>query len=250
MRAFKAAKACKGTIALIFLAMLLAFRPGHAGSVLGDDFNQDESHDYNGMPKLRLNLETGYSQWMYNPDSLTSDHDRYLNTMESGWNIAADVAWFPWDKGGLGLTWIWFLSKSDAGNVKMDSAGPGHKMRERASFVYYGPTFLSRMQFGRFGLIVGSFSAGWLDIRDYWTDNGAVNDVKAGEVAVVANVGWEYAFYRLVSLGVNGRVLLCNVTKYTYNGVKINVNDDAGPDQWGNISMNRFELDFGIRFGL
>ena len=27
--------------------------------MLGDDFNQDETHDYGGLPKLRLNLETG-----------------------------------------------------------------------------------------------------------------------------------------------------------------------------------------------
>jgi hypothetical protein len=238
--------------ALLFaFATILAVAPLRAGSVLGDDFNQDESHDYNGMPKLRLNLETGYSQWMYNPDSLSPDYDEYLNTLESGWNTAVDVAWFPWAKGGIGLTWIWFLSKAHETGVVTDTTSKaGHEIRERASFVYYGPTFLSRLQFGRFGLIVGSFSAGWMDIRDDWTDNGAINKVKAGEVAVVVNVGWEYSMYRLVSLGVNGRVLLCNVTQYTYNGEKVNVNDDDAPEHWGNISMNRFELDFGIRFGL
>ncbi|GEM_PF-2383725 len=229
----------------------LAIAPLHAGSVLGDDFNQDESHDYNGLPKLRLNLETGYSQWIYNPDHLTSSYDKYLNTLESGWNTAADVVWFPWAKGGIGATWIWFLSKASQNNVQLDSGSAAlHAMRDRASYVYYGPTFMSRLQYGRFGLLVGSFSGGWMDIHYHWSEDGKPYDVKAGEFAVVANVGWEYAFYRLVSLGLNGRALLCNVTKYTLNGKKMDINDAAGPDQWRNIGMSRFEVDAGIRFGL
>jgi hypothetical protein len=237
-------------LALPALILACAASPLHAGSVLGDDFNEDESHDYNGMPKLRLNLETGYSQWIYNPDSLTSDYENYLNTLESGWNFAADLVWFPWPKGGVGMTWIWFLSNAQENGVVTDSGSTEkHNLRDRASFVYYGPTFMSRLQFGRFGLLVGGFSVGWMDMHYTQYDNGETGDVKAGSLAVVANVGWEYACYRLVSLGVNARMLLSNIDEYTYNGEKVDINE-GNKGVWNDITLTRFELDFGVRFGL
>src|SRR5688572_5742102 len=92
-RALSASHAWTAMMAAFFLANAPQVR---AGSVLGDDFSQEESHDYGGMPKLRLNLETGYSQWIYNPDSLSPAYDKYLNNLESGWNFAADFVYFPW----------------------------------------------------------------------------------------------------------------------------------------------------------
>jgi hypothetical protein len=234
----------------LFAFTVLAALPARA-NVIGDDFNEEEQHDYNGMPKLRLSLEAGYSRWMYNPDGITKSYERYTNTLESGMNTAAQLAWFPWPKGGIGLEWIWFLSKAAGDNIQLDTADQAtHKLKDRASFVYYGPTFLSRLQFGRFGLIVAGFGAGYLDIRDSWTDNGIPNLVTAKTFAVVTNIGWEYSFYRLVSFGVNGRVLLSNVTDYTYNGKKIHIDQIDDPHYWSNITFTRFELDAGIRFGL
>lgn len=237
----------------IALSLLLAAAapPARAGSVLGDDFNQEETHEYGGLPKLRLNLETGYSQWMYNPDSLAPAYEKYLNSLETGWNMAADIVYFPWAKGGIGVMWIWFLSKAENPDLRVDSAeATGHDMRDRASFVYYGPTFMSRLRLGNNGLLVGSFSAGWMDIHYTTSRDGALGESKAGKLAVVANVGWEYSVYRLVSLGINGRVLLCHMDDYTYNGKKVRINDKNAPQAWRNIGMSRFEIDFGIRFGL
>lgn len=237
---------------LLALATLLAAaRPARALDVLGDDFNEDESHDYNGLPRLRLSMETGYSQWMYNPDSLAPAYDKYLNTLESGWNFAADVAWFPWPKGGIGASWIWFLSKSQRNGVQTDKTNTlPHNLRDRASFVYYGPTFMSRLQYGRFGMLVGSFGAGLLMMHYTWLDNGLDNVVKAKTYAAVANLGWEYSVYRLVSFGINARGLLSNLREYTYNGRKVSVKQPDDPHYWSNISLTRFELDAGIRFGL
>jgi hypothetical protein len=234
----------------VLLLLLWLAAPARAGSVLGDDFNEDEDHDYNGMPTLRLALETGYSRWMYNPDGITGSYDRYLNQIESGWNFASQASWFPWAKGGIGADWIWFLSKADQDGVRMDSTGAPHSLRDRASYVYYGPTFLSRMQFGRFGLIVGAFGGGLLDVHYAWLDNGKPNSVRARTFAVVPQVGWEYSFYRLVSMGVNARAVIANVKKYTLNGKKVTIQQPDDPHYWNNITMTRFELDAGLRFGL
>jgi hypothetical protein len=237
-------------LAFLFLLAALAACPGHA-DILGDDVNEDDSHDYNGLPKMRLALETGYSQWMYNPSGVTQEYDEYLNTLESGWDYSAEAAWFPWPKGGVGANWIWFLSKAGGDGVKTDSTGATlHNLRERASFVYYGPTFLSRLQFGRFGLLVGDFGAGLLFVNDTWTDNGKKYVVKAKTYAAVASVGWEYSFYRLVSAGINARILLSNVREYTFNGQKVTIAQPDDPRYWSNITMSRFELNAGVRFGL
>ena len=239
-------------LVLSILFTACAFSPLRAGSVLGDDFNQEEEHDYNGMPKWRLLLETGYSQWMYNPDSLAGEYDAYLNEVESGWSHVAEVAYFPWPKGGVGMTWIWFLSKAQDDAVAVDSrlAASPHRLSDRISVIYYGPNFLSRLQFGRFGLLVGGFSAGWLEMHYRMIDDGVPNLVKAASPAVAVSVGWEYAFYRLVSFGLNGRFLMSNITEYTYNGEKVKIELPDDPNAWNDISMTRVELTAGVRFGL
>lgn len=235
--------------AVLFAA--LAVHPLRADDILGDDINEEESHDYNGMPKMRLALETGYSQWMFNPDSISSSYDAYLNTLESGWDVSASAAWFPWPKGGVGAEWIWFLSKAQDNAVATSTTSPAlHAMRDRVSFVYYGATFLSRMHFGRFGLLIGGFGAGPLFMDYTWTDNGTPYVVKAETYAAVANVGWDYSFYRLVSVGINARALLSNMRSYTFNGHKVTLKQPDDPHYWRNISLTRFELNAGIRFGL
>lgn len=234
-------------LCLVCLAAICV--PARAG-VLGDDINEDEAHDYNGMPRWRLALETGYSQWIYNPDSLTSSYERYLNTLESGWDFSAQAAWFPWPRGGIGAEWIWFLSKTQRDGVRVDSARPAYDLRDRVSAIYYGPVFLSRAHFGRFGLLVGAFGAGLLDFNYDWTANGKPYRVEARTFAVVPEVGWEYACYRLVSVGINARAVLADLKSYTLNGKKVSIKQPDDPHYWNNIGLTRFELNAGIRFGL
>ncbi len=237
-------------IAILFTLLLLAFTGARAGSVLGDDFNEDESHDYNGMPVMRLALETGYSQWIYNPTGLTPSYERYINTLETGWDFAAQTAWFPWAKGGVGVEWIWFLSKSRRDGVIVDTLGTQVDLSDRVSTVYYGPTFLSRLQFGRFGLIVGGFGAGLVDFHYTWYANGRRSVVDATTYGFVPQVGWEYSFYRLVSMGINARALISDMDDYTYNGKKVTIKQPDDPHYWRFIGLSRFELNAGIRFGL
>jgi hypothetical protein len=236
-----------GLVALCLAALSI---PSRAGSVLGDDFNEDEDHDYNGMPSYRGVLETGYSQWMYNPDSLYKSYERYLNTLETGWDFSAQVAWFPWAKGGIGFDWIWFLSKAERNQVQVDTVGHMYDFRDRVSIVYYGPTFLSRLQFGRFGLLVGAFGAGYLDYTHIRYTNGKRSVVDAQTWALVPEVGWEYSFYRLVSFGINARAVIADIGSYSFNGKKVRLDQPDDPTHWYFIGLTRFELNGGIRFGL
>jgi hypothetical protein len=237
--------------AALFLCCLFSVcASARAGGVFGDDTNEDEAHDYGGMPRLRFAIETGYSQWIYNPDSITSSYDDYLNTLESGWDISAQAAWFPWAKGGIGAEWIWFLSKAHQSGVKVDESGTPVNLSERVSSVYYGPVFLSRMRFGRFGQIVGGFGAGLLDFRDGWYANGRFTLVEARTIAFVPQVGWDYSFYRLVSVGINARAVLADIGEYTYNGKQVKLEQPEDPHSWNSIGLTRFEINAGFRFGL
>ena len=149
------------------------------------------------------------------------------------------------------MNWIWFLSKAGADDIHLHSNSTTlHTLRERASFVYWGPTFLSRLECGRFGLLVGGFGGGLLYVHDDWTDNGNLYKVRAKTYAAVANVGWDYSVYRLASFGINARVLLANMKEYTFNGEKVVIKQPDDPHYWINITMSRFELNAGIRFGL
>jgi hypothetical protein len=229
---------------------VLACGASRADGVLGDDFNEEESHDYRGLPRLRLALDGGYTQWIYNPDSLAPAYERYINTLESGWNVSAQAAWFPWAKGGIGAEWIWFLSKARRNQVQVDRSGATFDLRDRVSEVYYGPVFLSRLHFGRFGLLVGAFGAGWLDFHYTWFANGQKFVVDAHTFAVVPEVGWEWSFYRLFSVGLNARAVLADLKEYTFNGKRVSLKQPEDPHYWNVIGLSRFEVDAGVRFGL
>ena len=65
-------------LVLPLLALLLLV-PARAG-VLGDDYNEEEGEDYLGLPRLRLSLEGGFSQWLFPEDtSLTAAGKKYLD---------------------------------------------------------------------------------------------------------------------------------------------------------------------------
>jgi hypothetical protein len=236
----------------IILLLLLAAPSARAGGVLGEDFNEDENREYSNQLKLRLSVETGYSHWMYDPNLSTQSYQNYADGLEEGWDYSAQLAYFPWSKGGIGAEWIWFLSRNKGDNIRRDtgSAAPAHSMRERVSFVYYGPTFLSRIQFDRYGLLIGGVGAGLLLVHDGFTDNGHYNLVEATTYAVVGQVGWDYPIFRSLGVGVNGRILLADIKEYTYNGHKVTIKQPDDPHYWINIFLNRLELNFGLRFGL
>jgi hypothetical protein len=235
-----------------FLLILFAClaTPPRAGSVLGDDFNQDEDHDYNGMPKLRLVLSTGYSHWLYNPDSMYKSYERYLNTLESGWNFSGQAVWFPWAQGGIGAEWIWFLSKTSGQGIKASETDVGHTLRDRASYVYYGPTFMSRVQFGRFGLLTGAFGGGILFCRSSFSVDGRSALLQTRTYAFVPQVGWEYSCYRLLSVGINARGIISNFTEYEINGRKVVIEQPEDENWRSQVSMNRLELNASMIFGL
>lgn len=219
--------------------------------VLGDDLNQEENDDYASLPTLRLSVDAGFSHWIRPEDStLTTAGKAYVDDQERGWNLSADAVAYFLPRGGFGLTWIWFLSRSEADDLIVRPGGPAHDIKERTSFTYIGPSFWTRIRAGRYGLAHVGFGAGYLGVLDTWTDNGTSHRVEADTWAIVTSLGWDYTYARWGGLGLNGRFVFSNIKEWTYNGEKVVVEDVNNEFTWYNVPLYRLELNAGLRFYL
>ena len=234
----------------IILPLVFLLAPAKAG-VLGDDFNYEESEDYLSLPRLRLSVEGGFSQWLFPEDtSLTSGGKKYADDQQAAWNAAADAIYYFAPRGGVGLSWVWFLSRTQTQDLVVRSGGGPHDLKERMSIVYLGPSFWTRVRAGRFGLAHAGFGAGYLGLRDTWTDNGASNVVEARTFALVTSLGWDYSIFRFVGVGINGRFVFSNIKEWRLNGEKVVVEDPLNQFYWFNVPLYRLELNAGLRIFL
>lgn len=232
---------------LAFLLPFILLAPVQAG-VLGDDYNQEESEDYISLPRLRLSVEGGFSQWIIPDDtSLTTNGKKYVDDQQSAHNASADAVFYFAPRGGVGLTWIWFLSRTAADDLVLRAGGGPHDVRERVSIVYLGPSFWTRVHAGRFGLAHAGFGAGYLGFRNTWTDNGEANVAEAKTFALVASLGWDYSIFRFVGVGINGRFVFSNIKEWRLNGEKVVVEDPFNQFYWFNVPLYRLELNLGLR---
>lgn len=234
---------------LLALSLLLSTSP-RAG-ILGDDSNQEESDDYISLPLLRLSVDGGFSQWIISDDtSLTSADKAYYDDQQQGQDISADAIVYFLPRGGIGLTWIWFLSRTQADNLVPYKDNLAHDLKERVSIIYIGPSFWTRLRAGRYGLAHVGFGAGYLGVLDTWTDNGMPNKVEAKTFALVTSLGWDYSIFRWVGIGISGRFVFSNIAEFTYNGEKIKAEDPENLYWWYNLPLYRLELNAGLRFFL
>ena len=226
------------TLLPLFTMVALA-APLHAG-VLGDDFNQEESDDYVSLPMLRLSVDAGFSQWMISDDtSLTSAGKSYVDDQQQGTDLSVDAVCYFLPRGGFGLTWIWFLSRTDADNLVLRQGGAAHDLKERVSITYIGPSFWTRLRTGRYGMTHVGFGAGYLGVLDAWLDNGISNKVEAKTFAIVTNLGWEYSVMRFIGFGISGRFVFSNIKEWTLNGEKVKVEDPENQFMWYNVPLYR-----------
>lgn len=235
---------------LLALCACLLAGPASA-DLLGLDNKDDEAREYRGLPKFRLAVDGGYSRWIFDPDSVSGDFSDYYNSLENGTALSIQAVWFPWLKGGLGGEWIWFLTHASAHAKDLyPGSGTLWDRTERASFVYWGATFCSRVRAGPRGLLQANFGAGYLDILDDWIENGARAVVTAHNLALSTSVDYDWTLNAWLALGLQGRFIFSNVNDYVYNGKKVHLDNPSGPDEFATIQMYRLELAAGLRFQL
>jgi hypothetical protein len=219
--------------------------------VLGDDLNEDEGADYVSLPKLRLAVDAGLSQWLISDDStLTKAAKKYEDDQQSGHDLSVDAVYYFLPRGGAGLTWIWFISRTRAQDlVYRDGDAPGD-IEERLSMYYIGPSFWTRVHAGRYGLIHAGFGAGYLHMLDTWNYDGESVKVEAKSYALVTSIGWDYSLLRYLGLGLNGRFVFSTVQEWTRNGERIRVEQPEDKNWWSNMPLYRLELNAGVRIFL
>jgi hypothetical protein len=219
--------------------------------LLGLDNHDDEEREYKQLPKVRFAVDGGFSYWIFNPDSVSAEYDDFLGKVERGGALSVQAIWFPWLKGGFGGEWIWFLSHASGQGMNLyPGSGQLFDRTERASFVYWGPTFCSRLRLGARGLLQGNIGAGYLDILDTWIENGLHYEVTAHALAVVPSVNYDWCLNPNFALGFQGRFILSNVNEYVYNGKKYRIDASDDPYHWSTVAMYRLEFVAGLRFGL
>ncbi len=233
---------------LVLLPLLLACAAPLRAGVLGDDLNEDEGADYVSLPKLRLSVEAGLSQWLMPDDSnFTKAGKRYADDQQSGRDMSADVVYYFLPRGGAGLTWIWFISRTSADDIVFHPGDSPMDVEERLSIYYIGPSFWTRVRAGRYGLIHAGFGGGYLHVLDTWTADGEAVRVEAKSYAFVTSIGWDYSFLRYLGLGLNGRFVFSTVQEWTRNGERIRVVQPEEKNWWSNWPLYRLELNAGVR---
>src|SRR6185436_20856413 len=88
-----------------FLAALIFAVPACAG-ILGEDFSGEEDREYRHMPALTFAFEAGYSHWFIGGDSVSASEERFLDNLKNGPTGNAQVVWWPWPQGGVGVECI------------------------------------------------------------------------------------------------------------------------------------------------
>jgi len=235
----------------LLLMLLHAWASPLLAGVLGDDLNEEESADYVSLPKLRLAVDAGLSQWLISDDSTyTKAGKGYEDDLQSGRDVSVDAVYYFMPRGGAGLTWIWFLSRTSSQDLVLRTGEAPRDLEERLSMYYIGPSFWTRVRAGRYGLLHAGFGAGYLHMLDTWTDDGEAVRVEAKSYALVTSVGWDYSFMRHLGLGLNGRFVFSTVKEWTYNGERVRVEDPVDVNHWINMPLYRLELNAGVRFFL
>jgi len=235
--------------ALLLLLSLLLPASARAGDILGDDFNEDDLHEYASLPKLRLSGQTGISKWLHDPDSISSGYDKYLNRLEMGQNLSTELAYFFWPKGGLGVNWIWFISRATgSGFEEKIGSKTLHTVSERMSVWYLGPDFLTRLHITQNTLLIGGLGVGYLNYTNTGIDNGFVFRATAENYALQVHVGADYSIFRFLALGVEGRFVFSNTREMVYNHKKYRAEDPDNQYMFYNWGLYRLELNAGLHF--
>lgn len=219
--------------------------------VLGDDLNQEENDDYASLPMLRLSLDAGFSHWISSDDTgTTAAGSAYEDDQQQGQNLSADLVAYFLPRGGIGLTWIWFLSRTEAEDLVYRPGYTALDIKERVSITYLGPSFWSRLIAGRYGLVHAGFGAGYLGLLNTWTANGEPHKVEAKTWALVTSVGYDYTYARWGGIGISGRFVFSNIDEWTFDGEKVVTEDVNDEYMWYNWPLYRVELNAGLRFHL
>lgn len=198
------------------------------------------------LPKLRLNVEGGYSYRTAKiPSDMPSDLKIYIEDLMKGYNFAIDLTYFFNTEYGIGIKYSNFSASNFMDNVSYyneltDESGVG-SMEDNISLSFIGVGITNRKLLGNGNtLLIGNLSAGQLS---YNNDSRVIDlplDIEGSTFGLHALVGLDFFVSEKLGLGGSLSYIIGSLSKIKVNGTNISFSE--------NESLNRFDFNVGLKY--
>ena len=213
------------------------------------DAGETEIPDYAALPRLRIAADLGGGYMLTNLDSsLTPQAKSYLRSLNLGLAPGAEIAFFPWPKGGLGLSYFSFRSEGEDPNLKYRSDDPATVAVEDAiSMHYFGISFLTRSMVSSHGLVVAEVGVGKLWFFHDLKRDATPHEITAETYGFHVVLAWDRHIAGPFAFGINGRFVYGSTKKLTIDGEVYELEDPEGRYMTYDYTLHRIEVTAGLR---
>jgi hypothetical protein len=235
-------------LGVVFL--LLVFAPSSLqADFLDFDAGESDMRDYKALPRLRITGELGGAYLLANMDSnLTDEAKSYARKLNLGWAPTAELSYFPWPKGGLGLTYNAFFSQQSENNLVFRKGNPtAGNIADTLTLHYLGLSFLTRSMISSHGILVAGVGVGKLWYSNRWSSDGMPHHTEAGTYGFHVSLAIDQHITGPLAVGVASRFIYGSTRKYKYDGVSYELEDLSDDYYWFDFTMHRIEITAGIR---
>lgn len=235
--------------ALSGVLLLAAGMVGNARAEFLDfDAGTTDIPDYAALPRLRLAVDLGGGYLLSNLDtSLSSAAKSYQRSLNLGLAPGAEIAFFAWPKGGLGVSYFSFRSHAENPSLRVWDDEPTVAVEDVITMHYLGISFLTRSMLSAHGMVLAEVGVGKLWYRNDWKWDGGTHVTEAETYGFHVVLGWDRHIAGPFAFGVNGRFIYGSTKKITQDG---EVYEATNPDNQYMIfdyTLHRIEVTAGLR---
>jgi hypothetical protein len=233
-------------IFLIITLFFLAFALNARAQDSPEDYVDKDPYQEQTYAKARINLGGGLGYRTASVSSNVQPEFRdYVEELKSGNNFGGDIAFFLNDKHGLGLRYSNFMTSNSMGGIILYDSLSGDtlygSMEDNITIWFIGPMYISRNVFGN-GMFVflGTIEMGMVTFHDEAKLVGIPVDIKGSSLGLGGSLGLDVLLHRNFALGAELRYLIGTISQFE---IKSQLEVEMGKE-----SMNRFDLNLGIKF--
>ncbi len=199
-----------------------------------------------GLPKMRLNVEGGYSyRTVKIPAGTSSEMESYLGGLKSGSNFSMDLTYFIHKEFGITMTYSRFSASNSLANIEFYDQSTNEtfvgSMEDNMIFSYVGVGVSQRRLYGNgSGLFIANLALGKLS---YNNDSRVVNfpfDIEGSTIALHGLIGLEFFLSKEFGLGGSISYVLGSLGQIKVNGNEIPLSE--------NENLNRFDFNIGLKY--
>jgi hypothetical protein len=182
-------------------------------------------------------LNAGYGLRLWDEGGVTDEQRRYEEKAKRGLLLGGDVAVFPLENFGLGMSYYRFQSSTTDDDLAFYDGARG-KSTDTYLIEYVGPALYYKRDFSRFiGLVQAGAGVIYYDNQHEARDfPGVLQDAVPG---FFGSLGADYKLASWFGVGLTARILYGKTNNLVYNGA---------PSGLSPISLTRIDMAGGIRF--